>query len=128
MAGPADFAVIGSWPGEELPLREIVRRFLPDAEIVLAEGFKNAPEPKIEIFRGHAHRAPLLDPQGPSGHPPLLALVTDREDIGSTATLFRLQDPDYVSALADLVEESFLDGVTGRPHSADAGGQEGGPP
>ena len=110
LAGPGDFAVVGSWPRDQLPLSELVRRFLWDAEIVLAEGYKAAPEPKIEIFRGEEHPSPLFDPMAPEGGTPLLALVTDREGIESRVPLFRLQDPGYVQALADLVEEACLGG------------------
>ncbi len=112
LAGPGDFAVIGRWPREELPLGEIVRQFLFDAEIVLAEGFKRAPEPKIEVFRGSVHAAPLFDPDD-AGGPPVLALVTDREDFTSSAPVFLLLDPDYAVRLADLLEDTLLAGRDG---------------
>jgi len=107
LAGPRDFAVIGNWPGEELPLSELVRRFLADGEIILAEGFKGTPEPKIEIFRGAGSPGPLFDPEDPSS-PPILAVVTDRRDFSTSVPLFLLDDPGYVQRLVDLLEEELL--------------------
>ena len=104
MSGPRDFAVVGGWPNEELPLSELVRRFLWDADMVLAEGFKNAPEPKIEIFRKGFHSAPLYDPSGPDADR-TVALVTDDPSIEVAIPVFSLGDPDLFGALADFVEE-----------------------
>ncbi len=61
LASPSDFAVVGNWPGEEMPLSELVDRFLWDADIVLAEGFKTAPEPKVEVFRDAPGSEPFFD-------------------------------------------------------------------
>ncbi len=50
-----------------------MQSYLPDVDLILAEGFKRQPLPKIEIFRTDGpHGHPLfLD------HPDLIALVTD---------------------------------------------------
>ena len=112
MAGPRDFAVVGGWPDEEMPLNELVRRFLADADIVLAEGFKNAPEPKIEIFRKGAHSAPLYDPADPDSSR-TRALVTDEPDMTLPIPVFSLDDPDLFRALADFVEATVHPGSSG---------------
>ena len=141
LAGPGDFAVVGRWPDGEMPLRELVQRFLWDAEIVLAEGFKKAPEPKIEIFRRGVHESPIFGskegsrlsskvgasgsgparggPSDPPGTPgPTLALVTDQEGLGLPIPIFLLDPSDptepfpSLRALADFVEETFLTKVT----------------
>ncbi len=107
LAGPSDFGVIGNWPQEEMPLSELVGRFLFDADIVLAEGFKSAPEPKIEVFRDVPGSDPLFDPEeGKSAR--TLALVTDRAGIELPIPVFDLGDLGYLSDLADFLEDRFL--------------------
>lgn len=106
LAGPGDFAVVGSWPREEMPLAELVRRFLADADVVLAEGFKGSPEPRIEIHRKAAHPTPIFDPGDPaSGR--TLALVTDDPRLEVSVPLFLLEQEDYLRHLADFLEESL---------------------
>ena len=117
LASPRDFAVVGDWPGEEMPLAELVRRFLWDADIVLAEGFKNSPEPKIEVYRREAQPARLYDPSAQTpGRTPgrTLALVTDEEGLDLPIPIFPLGSTDQdglgdtAAALADFVEMTFL--------------------
>ena len=106
MAGPRDFALVGAWPQEEIALAELVQRFLWDAEIVLAEGFKSSPEPKIEVHRRGRHPRPLYDPSDP-GSNRILAIVTDDSTLDLTIPVFPLDGPELVQALADFVEEAF---------------------
>ena len=47
----------------------LARRYLSDADIVLAEGFKHAPIPKIEVFRPSVSQTPLYDPDSPDRRP-----------------------------------------------------------
>lgn len=103
MAGPRDFAVVGGWPRAEMSLKELVQRFLWDADIVLAEGFKSAPEPKIEVFRKETHPKPLFDPEDPAWTR-TLALVTDDPGLKLPLPVFHLGNPELVGGLADLVE------------------------
>jgi len=113
LAGPSDIAVVGNWPQEEMPLSELVGRFLWDADIVLAEGFKAAPEPKIEVFRDVSGSDPLFDTdEGWSST--IVALVTDRAGIHLPIPVFDLGDSGYLNDLTDFLERRFLnDGVTG---------------
>ena len=117
LAGARDFGVVGEWPGEEMPLAELVRRFLWDAEIVLAEGFKFSAEPRIEVYRREAQPVRLYDPlaQTPGRTlGPTLALVTDEEGLDLPIPVFPLGSPDHegptgsVASLADFVETTFL--------------------
>lgn len=122
LAGPRDFAVVGDWPAEEMPLAEMVRRFLWDAEIVLAEGFKKSPEPKIEVYRKESQLTRLFDAAAQavgqegteSGVGRTLALVTDEEGLDLPIPVFSLGSPeddgllDTAVALADFVEATFL--------------------
>ncbi len=116
LASPAGFAVIGDWPQEEMPLSELVFRFLSDADIVLAEGFKDAPEPKVEVFRDAHGRQPLSDADLDRASR-TIALVTDRTDLQAPIPVFRLGDPDSLARLTDFLEEKLLrtrDGTHGR--------------
>ena len=116
LVGPTEMAVVGRWgDAGELPLKEVVRRFLSGAEIVIAEGFKTAPYPKIEVFRSGTADAPLMlggDPgRAPAGHGasnaavgPFLALVADGPSIQVDVAVLDPAAPDTVAKLADLVE------------------------
>ncbi len=108
MAGPEDFAVVGEWGTEGEPeLEELVRRYLADAEIVIAEGFKGSDAPKIDVFRSSAHAVPVYDPRDPGANR-FLAVVTDRADFQAAVPVLHLDDPELASRLADLVEAALL--------------------
>ncbi len=109
LASPSDFAVVGDWPQEEMPLSELVDRFLWDADFVLAEGFKGAPEPKVEVFRDAPGSEPFFDPDE-EGVSRTLALVTDRPGIQLPIPVFDINDQGFVVGLADLLEHEFLRG------------------
>jgi molybdopterin-guanine dinucleotide biosynthesis protein B len=109
MAAPGDFAVVGGWPGEEMPLRELVERFLWDGDVVLAEGYKGTREPRIVVFR--AGRDPGVFLGAEDGPPPdVVALVTDDPEFRARIPVFQLGDPDHTAALADLLEERMAVG------------------
>jgi len=107
LASPSDFAVVGDWPQEEMPLSELVERFLWDADVVLAEGFKAASEPKVEVFRDAPGSEPLFDPDEERSSR-TLALVTDRSGIQLPIPVFDLNDQGVVVGLADFLEHKFL--------------------
>lgn len=108
LAGPDDLALLGDWgPGGELPLYEIAARYLPDAELVVAEGFKTVSVPRIEVHRPAAHAAPLYDPAAVDASL-YLALVTDADELEADVPVLDLNRPDLAAVLADLVERSLL--------------------
>ena len=109
LASPSDFAVVGHWPSEEMPLSELVDRFLWDADVVLAEGFKTEPEPKVEVFRDAPGSDPMFDP-GDEGSTGTIALVTDRAPLEVPIPVFDLGSESYVSDLADFLEHRFVKG------------------
>lgn len=105
MAGPRDLAVVGDWgPGGEPDLDVIVHRFLGDAEVVVAEGYKAAEAPKIEVFRRAVHAEPVYRFDHPLAES-FLAIVTDVADFAAHVPVFSLDDPKLVVRLADLVED-----------------------
>jgi len=108
MAGPSQVAVIGNW-GEsgELPLAELVARYLADADIVVAEGFKAAPFPRIEVFRRAAHEHPLHG-QDPAADATYLAILTDQMGFQAHVPVLDVDDPDRFVRLADLLEGTLI--------------------
>lgn len=112
LAGPTQFAVLGSWPESEPagPL-ELATRFLADADVVVVEGFKGEHLPKIEVFRKAAHAEPVWDPGHPSAGE-FIGGVTDDPGYARRVPFpaYDADDPALAAHLADLVE----DGVLGR--------------
>ena len=70
MASPEGLAVVGRWPEEQMPLDGIVRMYLSDAEIVLAEGYKASRHSKVEVFRSAAPGARHRSRESVGGVPP----------------------------------------------------------
>lgn len=82
----------------ELSLQEIVERYFGDMELVLVEGYKELPLPKIEVVRSGQ------EPSCPRGE--LIAVVSDdRRDV--QVPTFR---PADVGALATVVEAAVTRG------------------
>lgn len=44
---------------QDLPLEEVVERYIREVDIVIAEGYKGGDHPKIEVFRKAIHPEPL---------------------------------------------------------------------
>ncbi|MDH5590912.1 MAG: molybdopterin-guanine dinucleotide biosynthesis protein B [Gemmatimonadota bacterium] len=104
LAGPREMAVVGEWGSSgEAGLEELVERFLADAEIVVAEGFKSSSAPKIEVFRSSAHEAPLYG-SDPRYDATCLAILTDVADFPAHVPVMDVNDPARFRRLADLVE------------------------
>ena len=79
----------------------LARRYLGDADIVLVEGFKRAPLPKIEVYRAVAGPKPLFDP---ALHDPAawVAMVTDDRTIRAPFPVFRFSDTAWLVTIANL--------------------------
>jgi len=93
--------IVGDTPGE-WPLQQIAHQALFDVDLILTEGFKAGPMPKIEVNRA-AQNLPLLC--GPEDL--LVAVVSDRDHPVSVPR-FGLED---VGPLADFIEREFLAGA-----------------
>jgi molybdopterin-guanine dinucleotide biosynthesis protein B len=95
VVAPQTIAMVKSMPSPKL---DGLEKYFDDLDLVLTEGFKSGPMPKIEVFRRAAHAEPLC-----RGDDQLIALVTDTAiDLGVPA--FGLND---VAQLADLIEERY---------------------
>lgn len=109
LAGPDRMAVMGAWgPGGEPAPEEIAALYLADAEIVVAEGYKGAALPKVEVYRSALHESPVYAPGDP-GASFFVAVVTDRPDLDLPVPVLDLADPELVRKLADLVESGLLE-------------------
>ena len=95
------FIVVFDEPDREYDIKEIAENYIRNRDIILTEGFKGNPLPKIEVFR-KALKQELLC--GPDDN--LIALAGDRPvDIG--VPYFDLND--YIG-IADFIKKTFLKG------------------
>ncbi|HUF34899.1 MAG TPA: molybdopterin-guanine dinucleotide biosynthesis protein B [Gemmatimonadales bacterium] len=79
----------------------LARRYLDGADIVLVEGYKLAPLPKVEVFRTSVADGPLYGMPG-SDPGAWVAIVTDDPDIEAECTVLRFQDTMWLQLLANL--------------------------
>lgn len=82
----------------------LARRYLQGADIVLAEGYKAAALPKIEVFRSAVAPAPLYDPSAPSAEQ-WIAIITDDASFRADCRVLRFNDTMWLQALASLAWE-----------------------
>jgi molybdopterin-guanine dinucleotide biosynthesis protein MobB len=111
LAGPEGFAFMGSWTGDREPgPGALLARHFSGMDLVVVEGYKGEPLPRVEVHRVGSE-APLLCVEEGSDAAPFLALVVDDPDGVSGAEglpVLRWGAPDTASRLADLVEEAVL--------------------
>jgi molybdopterin-guanine dinucleotide biosynthesis protein MobB len=108
MVGPDQVALTGGWgPGGEASLRSLTRRFLAGADVVVAEGWKSGPEPKVEVLRSSTGSPPVYRAGGATADT-FLATVTDRDGYDPGHPVIDLADPDRSVRVADRVEEVLL--------------------
>jgi molybdopterin-guanine dinucleotide biosynthesis protein B len=86
----------------EAPTLEMALVDVHDVDIVIAEGFKRGPFPKIEVTR--AARDPNLIPDVEGR----IACVTDIPDLACDLPHFGLDD---IAALADFIENTIIRGA-----------------
>ena len=90
-------------PDEHDPVA-LARRYLGDGDIVLAEGFKDAPIPKLEVFRPSVAATPLYQAGSPDADR-WVALVTDDLEFEAPCRVVRFQDTMWLQLLATLTIE-----------------------
>jgi molybdopterin-guanine dinucleotide biosynthesis protein MobB len=100
ISSPSRIAVIQDVDRDHA-LEELRDRLRLDVDIIISEGYKRGPHPKIEVFR-MGHRPDLLC--GPGDN--LLAIASDVPmELGVPCV-----DINDAKALADLIEDRFLRG------------------
>jgi molybdopterin-guanine dinucleotide biosynthesis adapter protein len=82
-------------------LGELRDKYIQDVDIILSEGFKRNPQPKIEVFRKEKRRELLCTKEDN-----LLAIATN-EPFHIGVPCFDLDD---ARGMVDLIEENFLKG------------------
>jgi molybdopterin-guanine dinucleotide biosynthesis protein B len=86
----------------EEPIDQLVDRLFPDYDIVLIEGYKHGPFPKIEVYRRLKAQAEPL-----AGEIEVMAVITkDRVALPDRARVLSPQNPDE---LADFIEDMLKD-------------------
>ncbi len=100
MEGPGQRVLFERTQQESDPIA-LARRYLSGADIVLVEGFKKAPIPKIEVYRRVAGPKPIFDSEK---HDPgdWVAMVTDDADLRAPFPVFRFSDTSWLVTVANL--------------------------
>jgi len=100
VASPKRATVIEDWD-RDLEIAELRDRYISGVDIILSEGFKGNPFPKIEVFRPEIHPNPLYTTEDN-----LIAIVGE-----ATQVLDRdvpCFDPGDIKGIVDLVEKLYL--------------------
>jgi molybdopterin-guanine dinucleotide biosynthesis protein MobB len=82
----------------------LTRQYMQDADIVLTEGYRAAPLPKIEVFRREVASAPLYQASAPNADQ-WVAIVTDDPDFTAGCSVLRFHDTIWLQLLATLAWE-----------------------
>jgi len=106
MASPDKFALVSRWE-EELTPEVIVDRYLHDADLVLAEGFKASALPKLEVARRDVFPRSLWE-DGSLPASSCLAMASDAVIPGFTGVSFSLVASDWVERCAEWIERTFI--------------------
>jgi molybdopterin-guanine dinucleotide biosynthesis protein MobB len=85
----------------------LVRRYMEGADIVLTEGFRAAPLPKIEVFRRLAGDQPLYDPSKPNAGE-WVAIITDDSNFQAECPVLHFSDTIWLQLLANLAWDRSL--------------------
>jgi molybdopterin-guanine dinucleotide biosynthesis protein MobB len=85
----------------------LARQYVQGADIILTEGYKAAPLPKIEVFRREIGREPLYDPAA-SNVGQWVAVVTDDPDFTAQCPVLHFHDTIWLQLLANLAWDRSL--------------------
>jgi len=98
LASPGKVAVIEDVEAD-MDIADLRQHYVHDVDIILSEGFKGNPHPKIEVFRSTLKHERLC-----TAEDNLIAVASDVSLTGETPC-YDLHD---IKGLADLIEELFL--------------------
>ena len=82
----------------------LARQYMQGADLVVAEGYKAAPLPKIEVFRRAVVSSSLYDPAAPNASQ-WVAVVTDDPDFTAECAVLHFHDTMWLQLLANLAWE-----------------------
>jgi molybdopterin-guanine dinucleotide biosynthesis protein MobB len=84
---------------------ELARRYMADADLVLFEGFRRAPVPKVEVHRKSLNLPAIYSPDLANAGD-WIAIITDDTGIpGARCRVLRFTDTMWLSLLSGLVWE-----------------------
>jgi molybdopterin-guanine dinucleotide biosynthesis protein MobB len=86
----------------------LARRYLGGADIIIAEGYKRARLPKIEVYRPSVASPPLYDPDREDAAD-WVGIVTDDPGFRSRCRVFRFSDTAWLPTLASLAWDGALE-------------------
>ena len=98
LSSPSGLGLIRDTPGDT-PVEELVSQYFQDVDLVIAEGYKGALFPKIEVFRSTVYDEPLTDPGST-----LIAMVSDVE-VRPGLPWFRPEDLD---SLVEFIKAKII--------------------
>lgn len=102
LVAPHEMAVMGEWSRTGEPsLAEVVENFLGDADLVIAEGFKQEGFPAIEVYRRAEHASSIYEDTRKADR--YLAMVADTQ-LDVPFPLLDVSDPQVVEKLIPLIE------------------------
>ena len=102
IASPQRIAVIED-ASKDYELSELRDRYIRDVDVILSEGFKGNPHPKIEVVRSEMKHEPLC-----SVEDNLMAIVSD-ESVERGVPCLNIDD---IRGIADLIEDKIMKGKT----------------
>ncbi|HEX7336569.1 MAG TPA: molybdopterin-guanine dinucleotide biosynthesis protein B [Gemmatimonadales bacterium] len=85
----------------------LARRYMEGADIVIAEGFKAAPLPKIEVYRRAVADKPLYNPRATNARE-WVAVLTDDPDFEAECSVLHFNDTIWLQLLASLAWDRAL--------------------
>ncbi len=99
-----ELRVIFERRNDEAGPEELARRYYSDMDVVLVEGFKTAPIPKIEVFRKEVAKAPLFNPEAENARQ-WLAIITDDHRYSAPCRVLHFSDTMWLTVLTALIME-----------------------
>jgi molybdopterin-guanine dinucleotide biosynthesis protein MobB len=106
IASPDLRAVFERSPDDTDPV-SLARRYLEGADIVLVEGFKAEPLPKVEVFRTAVSPTPLYDSSAANAAQ-WIAIVTDDTRFHADCPVLRFRDTIWLQLLATLAWDKAM--------------------
>ncbi len=82
----------------------LAQQYMEGADIVLTEGYKSAPLPKIEVYRKAVADRPIYDAASPDADH-WIAVVTDDRSFRAGCTVLHFDDTFWLQLLANLAWE-----------------------
>ena len=89
---------------DEATPEELALRYYGDMDVVLVEGFKASPLPKIEVFRKEVAKAPLFTLDAPNADA-WLAIITDDHRYSAPCRVLHFSDTMWLTVLTALIME-----------------------